>query len=210
MNIIEGKNITLKHKTAKKPVLQGVDFVIQQNQINLFIGKSGSGKTSLLKCIANIHKEYTGTININSASVGFVAQQYNLFPHMTVLENCTHPQIHILGLPPFEALKNAITLLEELDLLSTTNQYPHQISGGQQQRTAIARALLMNTSILLLDEPTSALDPTSAENLRALLHKLTNKGITIVVATHDMAFVKENNKNIYLIQNGQIKERNHE
>lgn len=202
MNIVEGKSIFFKYPNAKNNTLANASFVIPKGKITLFLGKSGSGKTTLLKCIGNIYSDYQGDISFNTKSIrqlpsnervksiGFVDQQYNLFPHFSVLENCMHPQVHVLNTSLIDARHLATNMLAHLGIENLASKKPNDLSGGQMQRVAIARALCMNTKVLLLDEPTSALDPESSSQLAELLETLLQDGITVIISTHDMPFAQ--------------------
>lgn len=202
---IEGQNISLTFPRAIKPVLNDIDFSIDPGQITVFLGLSGSGKTTLLKCMAGIYELCNGAINYNGMkSVGYVSQQYQLFPHMTVYKNCTHPQRKVLGRDKIKAEETAGHFLSQFELLHLKDRYPSELSGGQQQRVAIARALGMGSQVLLLDEPTSALDPKSTEKLKSLLIQLKNKGYTIIITTHDMSFAESVMDHVYLMKEGTL------
>jgi polar amino acid transport system ATP-binding protein len=212
--MINGKNVSLK--LDGKTILDDVSFQVQKGKITSFIGKSGAGKTSLLKCIANLYSDYTGEIkleqknikNLNNKEraqhIGFVSQHLNLFPHMTVLQNCTHPITTVLKTSKEAAHKKAISVLKSLEIESLKNAYPEKLSGGQQQRVAIARALCMEPEVILLDEPTSALDPHSTKSLQGLIKKLHQRGTTIALSSHDMPFVKSTLDCAYFLRNGKI------
>jgi len=212
--MIKGENIVLKF--GDKIILDGVSFEITKGRITAFIGKSGAGKTSLLKCIAHLNNHYQGLLKLEGKNIkelsnkervkhiGFVAQQFNLFPHMNALKNCVHPMTSVLGMPEKEAKKRALAVLASLEMTEHQHKYPSQLSGGQQQRVAIARALCMEPEVLLFDEPTSSLDPQSTKSLQGLLKDLLKKGITIAVSSHDMPFVKGILDRVYFLKNGSI------
>lgn len=214
--MISGENIVLKRGISQ--VLKGVTFQLRQGRITTFMGHSGAGKTSLLKCIANLHSDYEGSITYDghnikdfnsierASSIGFVLQQFHLFPHLTVLNNCTHALIQVLGMTKEAAKQKALACLENLNMLPYINAYPGQLSGGQQQRVAIARALVLQPEILLLDEPTSALDPESKKNLESLLLDLHSKGITLAISSHDMPFIRKIKDYVYFMDQGKIVE----
>ncbi len=215
MALIQGKQISLHYKN-KKNILNNMNFKIQQNRITIFLGHSGSGKTSLLKCISNIENNFYGKILLNKISVykmnnilranyiGFVSQSFNLFPHFNVLNNCIYPQITVLKKHLLQAKIKTVKILKKLNIINLSQYKIHQLSGGQQQKVAIARSLCMNTEILLLDEPTSALDPHSTIEISYLLKYLKTKGVTIILSTHNINFTKSLLDIIYLIDNGNI------
>jgi ABC-type polar amino acid transport system ATPase subunit len=212
--MVEGKKISLKIES--KVILENVSFQIKKKRITSFIGRSGAGKTSLLKCVSNINNNYSGSISLNQKDIrnlsnkervqhiGFVSQNFNLFPHMTVLQNCTHPLTTVLKNSNSIANKKALTMLDSLEIKSLKNNFPSKLSGGQQQRVAIARALCMEPEIILLDEPTSALDPQNTKSLQNLIKQLKEQDITIALSSHDMPFVKNILDVIYFLENGKI------
>jgi polar amino acid transport system ATP-binding protein len=216
MNLITANNLTLYYANNKKAILNQVSFSIELGRITQFLGKSGSGKTSLLKCIANLISNFSGELTYKNqqiktmtpkeraSHIGFVSQSFDLFPHMSVQDNCIHPQVHVLGTPYDEALENAHKKLENLGMLEYLHRYPENLSGGQKQRVSIARALCMNSHLLLLDEPTSALDPESSKNLLKTLKNLVNNGVSIALSTHDMTFSKNLLDKVYFMQDGHI------
>lgn len=218
MSLIKATNLHVVYNNASLASLKGVSFTIEQGKTTLFLGRSGSGKTTLLKCIAQLNDDYTGEIEFDGAkisdmiaaqrakSIGFVAQHFNLFPHLTVLENCVHPQVHVLGSMLGAALETAEEVLEHLEIAHLRHKKSRELSGGQAQRVAIARALCMNPKLLLLDEPTSALDPESAKQLANVLQKLIADGITVAVSTHDMVFAKLILDRAYFMESGEIVE----
>jgi len=211
--MITTKNVglTIKHKT----IIDNASISLPKGSITAFIGKSGAGKTSLLKCIAQLYTNYSGDIAYQGVSlktlppqqrvhaIGYVFQQFNLFPHLTVLENCIQPQL-VNGTSIAAAQKKADDLLDALDLAPFKKSYPSALSGGQQQRVAIARALALEPQVLLFDEPSSALDPQSTQALASLLKNLNQKGITIGFCSHDVSFIKNLLDRVYLLENGKI------
>lgn len=215
--MIFGKNITWKYGSGT-PILNNVSFELLPKRITAFIGKSGAGKTTLLKCVANLVSQYEGVITSvkgdmksltaadRASTVGFVFQQFHLFPHLNVLENCTYALMEVLKLSQDDANQKALTLLDKLHILPLTERYPAELSGGQQQRVAIARALVLEPEVLLLDEPTSALDPESKKGLEALLIELKTQGITIALSSHDMPFIRKIMDRVYFLEHGQLVE----
>lgn len=216
MNLITAHNLALHYRNNPTPALNNVTFTIEEGRITQFLGKSGSGKTTLLKCIANIRSGFSGELTYKNqpiksmsareraTSIGFVAQSFDLFPHMNVLGNCVHPQVHVLRRPKSEALEVAEAQLEHLGLKDYLQRMPAELSGGQKQRVSISRALCMNSRLLLLDEPTSALDPESSKMLVDILRRLNQEGVTIALSTHDMTFSKNLLDRVYFMKNGQI------
>jgi polar amino acid transport system ATP-binding protein len=212
--MLEIENVSLKKGTIS--VLTHINCEMQPNEIVAILGKSGSGKTSLLRCLAQIEDSYTGKISLNrqplaslpskqrGRSIGFVPQSYALFPHMTILENCICPLQVILDLERKEAIAKAKNILSSLGMEPWIEAYPHALSGGQQQRVAIARALALDPLFLFLDEPTSALDPENVGRLIAILKLLKQKGKGIVISSQDMAFASKVSDRVLLIEEGRI------
>lgn len=218
MNLITAKNLFLKYDNAKKNALDDVSFEVPEGRITQFLGKSGSGKTTLLKCIANLQTNFTGTLRFKdqsikslsskerASSIGYVSQSFDLFPHMTVLENCVHPQIMVLGKTRAIAEQKAHEQLSHLGMAEYLDRFPKNLSGGQKQRVSIARALCMDSKLLLLDEPTSALDPESSRKLTGILRSLQKEGVTIALSTHDMTFARSLLDQVYFMENGVVVE----
>lgn len=216
--MICGSNITWKYRTAKRSVqiLHGVSFELKKGRVTTFMGQSGAGKTTLLKCMANLLSSYEGLItcagrdlkSFNSveraSAIGFVLQQFHLFPHFTVLKNCTYALVEALGVSEEEAEEKAVKILKELNMAPCILSFPAQLSGGQQQRAAIARALVLRPEVLLLDEPTSALDPASKKGLETLLLDLNERGITIALSSHDMPFIRMMKDCVYFMEEGRL------
>jgi ABC-type polar amino acid transport system ATPase subunit len=184
----------------KNKILTSIDCVIPRDKITLLLGKSGSGKTSLLRCLAQLEAGYKGKISFGKSSIknlsqkercrliGFVSQSYALFPHMNALDNCARPLCNTLGYSKKEAREKIREIFSLLDIEKYSAAYPHELSGGQQQRVAIARALALDPIFLLLDEPTSALDPENTHRLVEILRKIQKEGKGIIIASQDMAF----------------------
>lgn len=216
--MICGKNISWKYKNKKGSslVLKDVSFEIRKGRITTFMGQSGAGKTTLLKCVANLNSGYEGVITCNGSdiknfnaleratTIGFVLQQFHLFPHLSVLKNCTYALINTMKIEEAEAEKMASETLNILSMQRFMHAFPSQLSGGQQQRVAIARALVLHPDILLLDEPTSALDPESKKDLESLLLDLNAKGITIALSSHDMPFIRKIMDVVYFMEQGEL------
>lgn len=216
--MIIGKNVTVSftRNGETKTVLKKVDFSIPKGRITAFIGPSGGGKTTLLRCCAALQQEFSGSITLNGKNilslplkerihnVGFVFQQFNLFPHLTVAQNCAAPLVYEAKVQPEEIEKRLEAVLTRVGMDSFATAMPGQLSGGQQQRVAIARALMMEPRVLLFDEPTSALDPESTQVLIDVVKDLATDGITIVFASHDMAFINAVRDCIYFVRDGEI------
>ena len=215
--MIDGKAVSFSYeKETKNKTLDNISFEITKNRITTFMGKSGTGKTTLLKCLANLNNNYEGTItcdNFNTkewsnqeraTNIGFVFQQFHLFPHITVLQNCTQPLKTVLGYCEKQATEVAHKILISLEMDSYKNTYPEKLSGGQQQKIAIARSLCLNPKVMVFDEPTSSLDPESTKQIQDLLLKLKNMGITIAISSHDMPFIKGILDRVYFLESGKI------
>ena len=213
------QELTLQRTNNQTPVLKTISCTLPKERITLLLGKSGAGKTTLLRCIAGLEKTYTGLISVDSQNIlglsptqridliGFVAQQYNLFPHLTVLQNCTQPLMLVKKIAQKAAQEKVIELLTQLGMEAYLNTYPAQLSGGQQQRVALARALVLEPKVLLLDEPTSALDPENSAQLAVLLRQLCTTGTTVVVSSQDMSFTRLIMDRICLVEQGTIAEQ---
>ncbi len=202
-------------------VLKGVNAEIDKGDVMVVIGASGSGKSTFLRCL-NLLEEPTGgsiyfegvditdksvDINIHRQKMGMVFQQFNLFPHMTVLRNMTIGPMRLLKQSKAEAEKNAMALLERVGLADRADAYPSQLSGGQKQRIAIVRALAMNPDVMLFDEPTSALDPEMVGEVLEVMKQLAKEGMTMVVVTHEMGFAREVGTKIVFVDEGVIVEQ---
>ena len=202
-------------------VLRNVDLDVGEHNVVCLIGASGSGKSTLLRCINLLEKvdegtivvdgqEVTnGTIDVNALrrKIGIVFQAYNLFPHMTVLQNVMLAPRKVRGLDRDAARTTAMELLQRIGLADKAQEFPDRLSGGQQQRVAIARALAMNPRLLLLDEITSALDPQLVAEVLNLVRSLTEVGMTMIIATHEMSFAREVSDRICFLDAGVIWEQ---
>ena len=210
----------LEKSFGKIEVLKGISTDIKKGEVVCIIGPSGSGKSTFLRCL-NLLEEPTGghiyfegtditdpktNINVHRQKMGMVFQQFNLFPHMTVLKNMTISPIKVLGLSKAEAEERAIKLLERVGLADRANSYPSQLSGGQKQRVAIVRALCMQPEVMLFDEPTSALDPEMVGEVLEVMKSLAKDGMTMVVVTHEMGFAREVADRILFMNDGYIEE----
>ncbi|MFJ5564055.1 amino acid ABC transporter ATP-binding protein [Lysinibacillus xylanilyticus] len=205
---------------GKLEVLKGIDYEIQEKQVVCVIGPSGSGKSTFLRCINMLEEVTDGAIyiknvkinepktNINAirAEVGMVFQQFNLFPHMTVIDNVTMAPMQIRKMSRTEAEALGHELLKKVGLDSKAYNYPEQLSGGQQQRVAIARALAMKPKAILFDEPTSALDPEMVKEVLDVMKNLAAEGMTMIVVTHEMGFAREVGDRVVFMDGGYIVE----
>jgi polar amino acid transport system ATP-binding protein len=211
-------------------ILDGVDLSVKRGQVVVIIGPSGSGKTTLLRCLNHLEKIDGGRIYIEDelmgyrevnrklvedkeaniarirAQVGFVFQRFNLFPHMTALQNVMEAPVHVLHHPVGEVRERALNLLAKVGLAEKCDAYPHKLSGGQQQRVAIARALAMNPKLMLFDEATSALDPELVGEVLKVMKQLAEEGMTMIVVTHEMGFAREVADHVIFMEKAQIVE----
>lgn len=200
-------------------VLEGIDLTVKEGEVVALIGASGSGKSTLLRCINRLEPPSAGRIRFMDAEVtpsnlnwvrkqiGMVFQRFNLFPHLTALENVALAPRKVLGVSAEVALREGRELLDRVQLSEKAQNYPGELSGGQQQRVAIARALAMNPRLLLFDEPTSALDPELVGEVLAVMRNLAREGRTMVVATHEMGFAKEVAHRVLFLDAGRILEQ---
>lgn len=201
-------------------VLNNVNTSIKEGDVVCIIGPSGSGKSTFLRCLNRLEEATSGDIIIDGAHlmdkntninqtrqhIGMVFQHFNLFPHLSVLENITLAPIDLKGISKEEAEKRAVELLETVGLAEKKDVYPESLSGGQKQRVAIARALAMNPDIMLFDEPTSALDPEMVGDVLNVMKKLAKQGMTMVIVTHEMGFAKEVANRVMFIDGGNFLE----
>ena len=215
--MIDIKNL---HKSfGEHEVLKGIDLHINPQEVVVIIGPSGSGKSTLLRCMNLLEEptsgsvvvdgiDLTGDSDINKAreEIGMVFQRFNLFPHMTVLQNITLAPIKVRNMAKAEAEQIARELLERVGLADKADAYPPQLSGGQQQRVAIARALAMRPKVMLFDEPTSALDPEMVNEVLDVMKSLANEGMTMAVVTHEMGFAREVASRVIFMDEGVIVE----
>jgi general L-amino acid transport system ATP-binding protein len=202
--------------------LRDVDLTVTRKERIVICGPSGSGKSTLIRCINRLEEHQSGRIVVDGieltsdlrsidairADVGMVFQQFNLFPHLTILENCTLAQIWVRRRPKAEAEEIAMQLLKRVRIPEQANKYPAQLSGGQQQRVAIARALCMNPKIMLFDEPTSALDPEMIKEVLDTIRSLADDGMTMLIVTHEMGFARQVADRIVFMDEGQVIEMN--
>ena len=210
----------LKKSFGDLDVLKGIDLSIDEREVVVIIGPSGSGKSTLLRCINFLEEPTGGTItvdgipldsdaNINKVreEVGMVFQRFNLFPHMTVLENITLAPMKVRKIDRPRAEQTAQELLDRVGLGDKADAYPNQLSGGQQQRVAIARALAMNPKVMLFDEPTSALDPEMVGEVLDVMQRLAESGMTMIIVTHEMGFAREVGTRLLFVDGGYIVEQ---
>lgn len=198
-------------------VLKGIDLTINKGDVVCLVGPSGCGKSTFLRCLTRLEEPDGGTvmldgkeiterdIDITRAQMGMVFQHFNLFPHLTVKKNITLAPVRLGRMSQAAADKQAMELLERIDLADKADVYPNMLSGGQKQRIAIVRALAMNPEVLLFDEPTSALDPEMVGEVLELMKELARDGMTMVVVTHEMGFAREVANRVIFIDEGVIK-----
>ncbi len=211
-------------------VLKGVSLTVRRQEVVVIVGASGSGKTTFIRCINHLEKIQQGRILVNGHLIGYrevrgrlvedrerniarqrqeigmVFQRFNLFPHMTALENIVEAPIHVRGIGVQEATETARGLLARVGLGDKADSYPAQLSGGQQQRVAIARALAMKPALMLFDEPTSALDPETVGEVLDVMKELAHDGMTMIVVTHEMGFAREVADRVIMMDDGKIVE----
>ena len=202
-------------------VLKDINLSVQKNKKIVVCGPSGSGKSTLIRCINRLEEHQKGTIIVDGteltentknieairAEVGMVFQQFNLFPHLSILDNCTLAPIWVKKMPKKDAVELAMKQLEQVQIVDQANKYPGQLSGGQQQRCALARALCMEPKIMLFDEPTSALDPEMIKEVLDAMVNLAKAGMTMIVVTHEMGFAKEVADEVIFMDEGMIVEK---
>jgi polar amino acid transport system ATP-binding protein len=220
----------LYKRFGRLEVLKGIDLEVARREVVCIIGPSGSGKSTLLRCINHLEKINAGRLWVDGelvgyreqggrlhelrekdicakrAEIGMVFQQFNLFPHMTVLDNVIEAPMRVKGVPKAEAVDRAEQLLDRAGMKEKAGAYPRQLSGGQQQRVAIARALAMQPKLMLFDEPTSALDPELVGDVLAVMHDLATTGMTMIVVTHEMGFAREVGDKLVFMDNGVVVE----
>ena len=215
--MIEIKNL---HKSfGHVEVLKGVDVSIEEKEVVVIIGPSGSGKSTLLRCMNYLEEPTSGDITVDNMkldkhadinkireNIGMVFQRFNLFPHMSVIQNIMLAPMKVRGIRKEEAYERGIQLLRKVGLEDKAKYKPNQLSGGQQQRVAIARALAMKPKVLLFDEPTSALDPEMVHEVLDVMKEVAEEGMTMVVVTHEMGFAKEVGTRILFLDSGIILE----
>ena len=210
----------LKKDFEDVSVLKGIDIDIHKGDVVCVIGASGSGKSTFLRCLNLLEQPTGGSIyfeganltdekvdlNLHRQKMGMVFQQFNLFPHMTILENLTCAPVMLKKATPEQAKAKAMELLARVGLADRADSYPNQISGGQKQRVAIVRALCMEPEVMLFDEPTSALDPEMVGEVLDVMKELAKEGMTMVVVTHEMGFAREVSNRVIFLDDGVIAE----
>lgn len=210
----------LKKNFHKLQVLKNIDLTVEKSEVVCLIGPSGSGKSTLLRCLNRLEEADEGKVLIDGADIysknlninklreklGMVFQSFNLFPHLSVLENITFAPVELKLMSKAEAEKKAVELLKKVGLQDKASAYPEKLSGGQKQRVAIARALAMNPEIMLFDEPTSALDPEMVGEVLQVMKDLAKDGMTMIVVTHEMGFAREVADRVIFMDEGYIVE----
>ena len=215
--MLEIKN--LKKSFYKKQVLKGIDLKVEKGEIIGIIGPSGCGKSTFLRCINMLEKPNSGQIILGDdviddekkllnlrRKVGMVFQQFNLFKNMSVIDNITLAPTLLGIMDKNEAEKKAKSLLKEIELADKVNFYPDELSGGQKQRVAIVRTLMMNPELILFDEPTSALDPEMIKEVTDLMRKIKNEGMTMIIVSHEMKFIRNFCSRVIFMDEGKIQE----
>jgi polar amino acid transport system ATP-binding protein len=209
-------------------VLKGIDLTVRKGEVVVIVGASGSGKTTFIRCINHLEKIEKGRIEVNGHLIGYrerngrlvedrerniarqrreigmVFQRFNLFPHLTAIENIIEAPVHVRKIPRDKSLEFGRTLLARVELAEKENSYPAQLSGGQQQRVAIARALAMRPALMLFDEPTSALDPEMIGEVLDVMKELARDGMTMIVVSHEMGFAREVANRVIMMHDGRI------
>ena len=224
-NLLEVRN--LKKSFGKLCVLEDISFNVEKGKVVAIIGPSGSGKSTLLRCLTQLERADSGEVTVCGEEMltkdgyrdaktlreirlktGLVFQNFNLFPHFSVLRNITEAPVRVLTRGKAEAKQNAMELLKKMGLETKADSYPCELSGGQQQRVSIARALTLNPDILFFDEPTSALDPELTGEILKVIKELAAEGMTMVVVTHEMSFARDVADHVIFMENGVIVEQN--
>ena len=220
MEVINTKNLNKWYDSYH--ALRDINLSVKKGERIVICGPSGSGKSTLIRCINQLEKHQSGSLNVFGQElsdtpkdlielrkqVGMCFQSFNLFPHLTVLENCVLPQTSNLGIKEDVAIEKALALLNKVKIREQANKYPSQLSGGQQQRVAIARALCMNPEVMLFDEPTSALDPEMISEVLDVMTDLASEGMTMLCVTHEMGFARKVADRVIFMDQGQIVEEN--
>lgn len=213
--MLEVKN--LKKSYGNNQVLKGISFKVETGDKIAIVGASGCGKSTLLRCLNLLEKPNSGDIYFHETNItklkdlspirekmGMVFQQFNLFNNLTVLENIILAPVTLKIMDKNLAVKKALKLLNAIGLKRKKDNYPHELSGGEQQRVAIARALIMNPDLLLFDEPTSALDPSMVNDVLDLINEIAESGMTFIIVSHEIAFVRKCCNKLLYIESGKI------
>ena len=208
----------LRKSFGENKVLNGINFELREGERVVVLGPSGSGKSTFLRCINWMEEPTSGEIIFNGEvvteknvrrmrrNIGMVFQHFNLINNLTVMENLTLAPVKLKIMKRAEAEKRAMELLRHIGLTSKANAYPASLSGGQKQRVAIVRAMMLSPEVLLFDEPTSALDPESIGDVLSLISELAERGMTIMIVTHEMSFAKKIATRVVFIDKGRIVE----
>lgn len=210
----------LKKSFGANEVLKGIDIEVKEGEVVCVIGPSGSGKSTFLRCMNNLEEITAGEVVVDDfnitdkkvdiykvrENIGMVFQHFNLFPHLSVLENITLAPVELKKMDKEAAKSNALRLLEQVGLREKAEEFPNQLSGGQKQRVAIARALAMDPDIMLFDEPTSALDPEMVGEVLGVMKELAKGGMTMMIVTHEMGFAREVGDRVIFMDGGYIVE----
>tara|TARA_R110000868_G_scaffold117600_15_gene312570 strand:- start:71559 stop:72293 length:735 start_codon:yes stop_codon:yes gene_type:complete len=218
-HFLEAKGITKNF--GELQVLKGIDLAVNKGEVICLIGASGSGKSTFLRCLNFLEIATSGSIEVDGklidakksdlnsyrANLGMVFQHFNLFPHMSVLENIIEAPIRVKKVKKPNAIETAMALLRKVDLEDKAHEHPARLSGGQKQRVAIARALAMQPSLMLFDEPTSALDPETVESVLKTMRILADEGMTMIVVTHEIGFARAVADRVCFIHEGRIWEQ---
>jgi ABC-type histidine transport system ATPase subunit len=232
MNVLELKQ--LEKNFGENRVLKGINLSAKKGDVISIIGSSGSGKSTMLRCINFLETPDNGSINVCGETIdcsevnlsnpdkklqnqiinvrkklGMVFQSFNLWSHMNILDNITEAPVHVLGKDKEDAEQEAMKLLEQVGIKDKAYDYPVHLSGGQQQRAAIARALAISPEILLFDEPTSSLDPELVDEVLSVMRKLAEEGKTMLVVTHEMEFARKVSNKVIFLHDGLIEEEGH-
>ncbi len=211
----------LRKSFGDAEVIKGVSFEVMPSEVIVVIGSSGTGKSTMLQCLNLLHRPTSGQIFLEDMDItapgvdedmvrrqmGMVFQEFNLFNHLSVLNNVTIGMMKVRGMSPAEAKKQAMAELERVGMAEHADKYPAQLSGGQKQRVGIARALGMNPKVMLFDEPTSALDPELTGEVLSVMQQLAADGMTMVIVSHEMGFAKEVADRVIFMENGYIEEQ---
>jgi polar amino acid transport system ATP-binding protein len=201
-------------------VLRGINTVVKRSEVVAIMGPSGGGKSTFLRCLNRLEEPGSGHIYIEGVDImapyidinkvrteiGMVFQSFNLFPHLTAIENIKLAPMHVRRISEKEAVERAMALLEKVGVAEKADAYPEQLSGGQQQRVAIARALAMQPQIMFFDEPTSALDPEMIGEVLDVMRTMATEGMTMIVVSHEMGFIKEAASRVLFLADGLIVE----